>query len=132
MTDLKQLESQADEAAQRGDFPRARALLETAAAAADAGPALLTKLSAMRKASGDVSGAIQALDRALALSPLDFHSLLSRALLLERSGDKRAPSEFGNALTQVPPTRKYPRRCGPRSNTPRMCGAITSCRLKSG
>ena len=102
MSDLRTIEEQADRAAAAGEFAEAHRLLEQAAAAGEPGPELLGKLSAMRKTAGDLNGAIAALDQLLARTPLDFSSLLSRALLLERIGDARAGAEFGNALTQAP------------------------------
>jgi aspartyl/asparaginyl beta-hydroxylase (cupin superfamily) len=57
----------------------------------------------MRKAAGDVKGALSAIERALALAPLEFSSLLYRAVLLEALGDPMAGEEYGNALAQSPP-----------------------------
>ena len=102
------LEEQADQAAEAGDFATAKLLLERAIEAGDANPGLWSKLSAMRKASGDLRGALSALDRILAVAPLDFSALLSRALILEKSGDSSAASEFGNALAQAPPDVEIP------------------------
>ena len=96
------LEEQADRAAAAGQFAVARQLLEKAVQAADANAGLWTKLSAMRKADGDLSGALEALDRTLAAAPLDYSALLARAFILERMGDPRAGVEFGNALAQAP------------------------------
>jgi tetratricopeptide (TPR) repeat protein len=69
-------ENRADRAAAAGDFGAARALLEDAVRSNDGSAGLWTKLSAMRKASGDLRGALAAVDRGLALNPLDFSSLL--------------------------------------------------------
>ena len=100
--DVASLEQQADRAAGAGDFAGARASLEQAVAHDGANAALWAKLSAMRRASGDAAGALDALNRALAINPLDFSVLLSRALMLERLGDPQAAIEFGNALAQAP------------------------------
>jgi aspartyl/asparaginyl beta-hydroxylase (cupin superfamily) len=62
----------------------------------------------MRKASGDLRGALAAIDSALALSPLDFSALLSRAVILEGLGDPNAGEQFGNALAQLPPDEAVP------------------------
>lgn len=102
MNATEDLEAQADRRAAAGDFAAAKALLEQALKADAVSPELLAKLSAMRKASGDLRGALEALNRALVLSPLDFSALLSRALLLERLGDPKAGNEFGKALAQAP------------------------------
>ena len=107
-TDADSLEQQADRAAGAGDFAGARASLEQAVGRDGANAALWVKLSAMRKASGDASGALEALDRALAINPLDFSVLLSRALMLERLGDPQAAAEFGSALAQAPADEEAP------------------------
>ena len=102
------LEEQADRAAAAGQFAAARSLLEQAVQAETASADLWTKLSAMRKASGDLTGALAALDRSLALNPLDFSSLLYRAVILETLGDPAAAQEFGHALAQAPPEDQLP------------------------
>lgn len=117
--DSDSLEQQADRAAGAGDFAGARASLEQAVARDGANAALWAKLSAMRKASGDAQGALAALDRALAINPLDFSVLLSRALILERLNDPQAAVEFGNALAQAPADDDAP---------PPMRGAIAHAR----
>lgn len=108
MNDSDSLEQQADRAAGVGDFTAARASLEQAVTHDGATAALWAKLSAMRKACGDAEGALQALDRALAINPLDFSILLSRAFLLERQGDPGAAIEYGNALAQAPTDEPVP------------------------
>ena len=90
----------ADRAAAAGDTASAARLLEDALAAEPDRPALWTKLSAMRRALGDGAAALAAIDRALALRPLDFSALLARAFLLERAGDPRAGEAFCNAIAQ--------------------------------
>jgi aspartyl/asparaginyl beta-hydroxylase (cupin superfamily) len=102
------LEEQADRAAAAGQFAEALSLLERAARAGAASFELWMKLSAMRKASGDLQGALAAVDDALAISPLDFSGLLSRAVILEGLGDPGAGQEFGNALAQLPPDDAVP------------------------
>src|SRR5437016_342351 len=89
------LEQAADKAAAAGDFAAAKSLLEQAVQADGATHHLWMKLSAMRKASGDPRGALQAIDQSLALNPLDFPALLSRAMVLEIVGDPAAGQEFG-------------------------------------
>ena len=96
------IEQAADRAAAAGDFAGARTMLEHAVEADGSSHGLWMKLSAMRKASGDLKGALAAIDRALAISPLDFPSLLSRAVILDQLGDPSAGEEFGNALAQLP------------------------------
>ena len=109
------LEEQADRAAAAGQFAAARALLEQAVQSDEVTIDLWMKLSAMRKASGDLKGALAAIDRALGLSPLDFSALLSRAVILDGLGDPNAGEEFGNALAQLPPGEESLRRCDRRS-----------------
>lgn len=111
MTDamnVNTIEQQADAAAAAKDFARALQLLERAVLEQEASVDLWMKLTAMRRASGDAAGALKAVERALALSPLDFSALLSRALLLERVGDDRAGEAFGHALAQAPPDERIP------------------------
>ncbi|HWI89254.1 MAG TPA: aspartyl/asparaginyl beta-hydroxylase domain-containing protein [Sphingomicrobium sp.] len=102
------MEQAADRAAAAGDFAAALNKLEGAVKADSSNFALWMKLSAMRKASGDVRGALAAVERSLAMSPLDFSALLSRAMLLDMLGDPMAGEEFGNALAQAPPEDQVP------------------------
>lgn len=108
MAGTQALEQQADQAAAAGQFATARALLEQAVQADQAEPGLWLKLSAMRKAAGDLQGALAAIDCFLPSSPLDFSALLSRALILENLGDPNAGEEYGNALAQLPQGEKIP------------------------
>jgi aspartyl/asparaginyl beta-hydroxylase (cupin superfamily) len=108
MTQAKLLEEQADRAAAAGDFARARAMLEQSAQAGAANLSLWVKLSAMCKASGDLQGALAAINRALEISPLDFQSLLARAVILDNLGDPNAGEEYGNALAQIHPDEPVP------------------------
>ena len=96
------LEEQADRAAAAGQYATARSLLEQALSGSAESFVLWTKLSAMRKSSGDLSGALEAVDRALALSPLDFSALLSRAIILDGLQDSDAGEAFSQALSQMP------------------------------
>jgi aspartyl/asparaginyl beta-hydroxylase (cupin superfamily) len=102
------LQSEADAALGAGDVARALRLLEEAVRQAESSPELWIKLSAVRRASGDAAGALRAVERALALEPLDFTALLSRAFLLERLGDARAGEAFGHAIAQEPREDRIP------------------------
>lgn len=102
------IERAADRAASIGDFASARAMLEKAARGRSPSQDVWMKLSAMRRAGGDVQGALVAVERALAQSPLDFAALLARAMLLEALGDPMSGEEFGNALAQCPPDDQIP------------------------
>lgn len=61
------------------------------------------KLAALRRAAGNLEGALAALREALRLSPLDFFCLLSKASVLEQIGDPAHGEAFGQALAQRPP-----------------------------
>lgn len=101
MDQAETLEQQADAAAAVADYDSARAFLESAIAAGASSVLVYSKLSAMCKAVGDLDAALVAIDNALALSPLDFPALLSRAVILDRLGDPNAGLEYGNALAQM-------------------------------
>jgi aspartyl/asparaginyl beta-hydroxylase (cupin superfamily) len=101
-------EQSADRAAAKGDFAAARAILEQAVEADQSSHGLWMKLSAMRKASGDLNGALAAVDRSLAIAPLDFSALLYRAVLLDALKDPGAGEAFGHALAQAPPDGQVP------------------------
>jgi aspartyl/asparaginyl beta-hydroxylase (cupin superfamily) len=107
--DAMTLEQAADRAAASGDAAAASRLLEQAVAQTTDKPGLWLKLSAMRRAGGDLRGALDAVERALAIQPLDFSILLSRAALLERSGDPRAGEAFAVAVAQAPPADSLPK-----------------------
>lgn len=102
------IEQAADRAAAAGDFATARSMLEHAVDADGSSHELWMKLSAMRKASGDMSGALTALDRGLAIKPLDFSGLLYRAVLLDSLGDPQAGEAFGQALAVAPQEDEIP------------------------
>ena len=101
MNETGTLENRADRAASAGDFAAARSLLEQAVGVDSANPGLWIKLSAMRKASGDLKGALAAIDRALVISPVDFPSLLTRALILDKVGDPAAGEAFRRVLAPI-------------------------------
>lgn len=101
-------EHEADRAAAAGDLARARTLLEQAAQSNRSDPALWMKLSALRRAQGDLAGALAAIDQSLSIKPLEFTALLQRAIILEQLGDANAPREFGHALAQLPPGAELP------------------------
>src|SRR5215210_2472282 len=75
--DAMTLEQAADRAAASGDSAAASRLLEQAVERTSDKPGLWMKLSAMRRAGGDLGGALEAVERALAIQPLDFSALLS-------------------------------------------------------
>lgn len=101
MSDPMLLSQQADQATASGDLPRARALLEELIVQAPSQESWM-KLAAMRRAGGDLPGALDAVHGALALAPLDFMGLLSRANLLDKMDDPEADEAYGRALAQRP------------------------------
>jgi len=113
MAETETLEQQADRAAAAGQFAAARSFLERAVETEGSSIDLWMKLSAMRKASGDLDGSLAAVDRALALSPLDFSGLLSRAVILDQRGDGEAGEAYGQALAQLPPDGDIPEAMKP-------------------
>jgi aspartyl/asparaginyl beta-hydroxylase (cupin superfamily) len=110
---MSALESEADRAAAAGNLAAACRSLEQATAAGGATLELWMKLSAVRRALGDLQGAIDAVDRGLALSPLDFSALLARAMLLEKTGQAQAGSAFSKAIAQLPEGEEVPRAMAP-------------------
>ena len=96
------IEEQADRAAAAGDFATARSMLEEAVRASGDSAGLWIKLAAVRNAGGDLHGALAAVERSLAVAPLDFSALLYRATLLDKLGDPTAGLKFGHALAQAP------------------------------
>jgi hypothetical protein len=108
MTETETLEQQADRAAAAGQFGVARSFLERAVETEGSSIDLWMKLSAMRKASGDLDGALEAIHRALTISPLDFSALLSRAVILDQKSDPEAGEAYGQALAQLPPEEDVP------------------------
>jgi aspartyl/asparaginyl beta-hydroxylase (cupin superfamily) len=101
-------EQEADRAAAAGNLAAARAVLEELVRSRTSEPQLWLKLSALRKGTGDVAGALEAIERSLALNPTEFAALLQRALLLEQLGDARSGQVFGQALAQLPPGVEVP------------------------
>ena len=108
MTQVQTLEQQADRAVASGQFAAARSLLERAVESEGSSVELWMKLSAMRKALGDLDGALAAIHHALSISPLDFSALLSRAVILDQRGDAEAGEAYGQALAQLPSDNDVP------------------------
>lgn len=101
--DAAAFERDADAAAARQDFAAARAFLTQSTNADPTGFDRWLKLSAMARATGDAQAALNAVDRALTLRPLDFTALLMRATQLDALGRTETAGEaFGRALAQMP------------------------------
>jgi aspartyl/asparaginyl beta-hydroxylase (cupin superfamily) len=102
-------EREADAAAAAGRLPDARRLLEAAVGETPQRRETWLKLAAMCRALGDLPAGLAAVSRALAIDPLDFSALLSKAALLERLGQSaEAGKAYGHALAQRPPHDKIP------------------------
>ncbi|WP_338643546.1 aspartyl/asparaginyl beta-hydroxylase domain-containing protein [Novosphingobium olei] len=84
------------------DIAKARMLLESIVSKQNPSIDAWRRLAAMRRAEGDLKGALDALSEALSLHPLDFFSLLARASILEQAGHASAGEAYGRALTQRP------------------------------
>lgn len=121
--EIHELEERADRAVATGEYGTARSLLEQAVAGGASSFALWQKLSAMRKASGDLRGALAAIEQALAFSPLDFSALLARAVVLDQLGEPGAGEGYGQALAQLRPNEDVPRE---------LQAAVAHARKRSG
>ena len=100
--DAPTLEQEAERAVATGDLQRAAALLTKVAVSRPGDPELWMKVAALQRGSGNSEAALDALHRALAISPLDFTMLLMRASLLQRAGHPEAGQAWGHALAQKP------------------------------
>ena len=100
--DVDGLIAEAEKAVRSGDLKTAVDLLGRAASERADDPGLWLRLAAMERGVGKPSAALDAVHRALALSPLDFTGLLMRASLLDRMNDPSAPEAWGNALANKP------------------------------
>lgn len=104
-TDPREL--QADRAAAARDFAASERLLAQLAGDAPDRLDVWMKLASVRRASGHLPAALEAINRALALRPLDFMALLMKGALLERSGQDDAADEiYRAALFQAPPAER--------------------------
>jgi aspartyl/asparaginyl beta-hydroxylase (cupin superfamily) len=66
------------------------------------------KVAALHRATGSPDAALDAVHRALAVSPLDFTMLLMRASLLQRLGHPDSGQAWGHAIAQKPDTELPP------------------------
>ena len=101
--ELAQRIGAADRALGAGDLVQARAILEEAARLDPPSPDFWQRLATVRKMAGAPVLAVEAIDRALALAPLDFMNLLMRAHLLDSVGHPDAGEAYGRALAQPRP-----------------------------
>jgi aspartyl/asparaginyl beta-hydroxylase (cupin superfamily) len=101
--DLAERVNSADRALAGGRVAEARAILEEAARTDPPLPDFWQRLATVRQMAGASAKAIEAIDRALALAPLDFMNLLMRARMLDQAGHPEAGEAYGRALAQPRP-----------------------------
>lgn len=78
-------------------------MLEEAEQLDPVSPDFWQRLATVRKMAGAPMLAVEAIDRALALAPLDFVNLLMRAHLLDSFSHPDAGEAYGRALAQPRP-----------------------------
>ena len=93
---------QAEKAVGAGDLETGISLLQQAAEQRSGDPELWLRIAALHRGRGRPQPALDAVHRALALSPLDFTALMLRASLLDALNDPAAPEAWGNALANKP------------------------------
>ena len=93
----------ADRALGAGNPTGARAILEGAVLIDPPLPEFWQRLATVRRLTGAPALALTAIDRGLALAPLDFVGLLLRAGLLDQLGEGEAGAAYGRALAQRRP-----------------------------
>jgi aspartate beta-hydroxylase len=97
------LQMQVQQALAQRNAPAALALLRQAEAEAPADIDIKMQKAMALRMSGDIHGAIEALDAALALEPYNFVALLSKGALVERTLSVRhAATIYRNALKIIP------------------------------
>ena len=103
-----ELAGRARQALQRRDAAEALALLRQAEALAPSLEICLDKALALRM-TGDMAGAVEALDTALVFDPLNLLALLSKGALLQRLGrEVEAVSAYKAAIAVAPPIEGLP------------------------
>jgi Aspartyl/Asparaginyl beta-hydroxylase/Tetratricopeptide repeat len=101
-SDSTERQRRADALAASGDFAAARKILKEIVATSPT-PETWLKIGAMCRADGDLSAALEAVQNALAIDPLNFMALLMRATLLHTLGkEDDAGLAYGRALAQAP------------------------------
>lgn len=97
------LNDQALAALSAGNFAFAQERLRQAVRIDPTQPSIWLNLAGACRASGDLDGALEAVDGALRAEPRHFTALLTRASLLERRGAiKKAATAYGIALSVAP------------------------------
>lgn len=94
--------AQADALVRQGDLPGGAGVLEQALSGGGGAPAHWLQLAGLRRAMRQPRRALDAVQQALALAPLDFLALVLRASLLEQMGDDHCGQAWDEALAQRP------------------------------
>lgn len=102
MSGAFELSADADRAAALGDLKRAHDLLLQATQLDPSDTGVLLKLAGLQRATGRPEAALETVQQALAINPLDFTALLLRASLLDRLGHSDAPEAWTRALAHKP------------------------------
>lgn len=97
---------QAQDAFRRGDHERARAILLEQLAREPRDADLLRRLASVEAASGDLSAALAAIDRAAAIAPRDLDIRLAQANILFWSGAVADARAEADAIARIDPA--YP------------------------
>ena len=93
----------------RGDVAGALGMLVSAEAEHPENLGIKLNIAMVRRTQGDLTGALKALDAALAIDPYFFLALLSKGAVLEQLGDERHAAEiYRNALRIAPPEEQTP------------------------
>lgn len=109
MSDAVALLGQAEAALARRDLMAASDLLDRAEAFGGSTPRSRMARAAILRANGDLVGALKVLDDVLAAEPYHFMALLSRATVLDASGQGPAALEtYRNVVRIAPPVDRLP------------------------
>lgn len=109
MSGIDPREAEADRAAATRDFAAAERLLALVVASAPVNGGAWFKLASIRRALGNVAGALDAVSGALRVDPLAFLPLLMKASLLEQLGEEDTAAElYGAVLFHAPPDDRLP------------------------
>jgi len=100
--DAGALLAEAERAVGAGDLDAGIALLQQAAEQRNDDAGIWLKIAALHRGRGRPRPALDAVHRALSISPLDFTALMLRASILDTLQDPAAPEAWGNALANKP------------------------------
>lgn len=106
---LQKLLKTAQTCVKKGEYSNALRVLTEARASFPDSHELFFNIAVANRLAGNLGDAIQALDEALALEPYSFLALLSKASILEQTGQVRRASEiYRNAISIAPTAKKLP------------------------